>query len=88
VQLSGTMTIARSGRYELILGAEEPAELRLDGEKLLSTPGGGIRIDQASRPLAPGDHDVQVAYDDAQGTAHLLVDVYREADGEPAAPAP
>jgi hypothetical protein len=88
VQLSGTMTIARSGRYELILGAEEPAELRLDGEKLLSTPGGGIRIDQASRPLAPGDHDVQVAYDDAQGTAHLLVDVYREGDGDPAAPAP
>jgi hypothetical protein len=77
VHLSGTLILARAGRYELLLGADDTAELRIDGEPVLSTPGGGIRIEQAFRPLAEGPHPVDVTYDDADGTAHLLVDIHR-----------
>ena len=50
-------------------------------------PGGGTQIMQTSRPLAPGPHALEVTYDDANGTAHLLVDTYREPDDAPAPPA-
>jgi hypothetical protein len=78
VHLFGTLTIARAGRYELLLGADDTAVLRIDGEPVLSTPGGGIRIEQAFRSLAEGPHSIDVTYDDAAGTAHLLVDMRHE----------
>jgi hypothetical protein len=80
VALRGTLALARTGHYEVILGADESAEVLLDGKPVVSKLGPDFRVAQVSLPLAAGTHALEVTATDQDGVAHLLVDIYREGD--------
>jgi hypothetical protein len=78
--MRGTLDVARAGRYELLLGADESAELVVDGETVASKSGGQFAVVPASRTLAAGSHTLEASASDAGGIAHVLVDVHRDGD--------
>jgi hypothetical protein len=80
VRLRGTLHLARAGRYELMVGADESAELLLDGNPVVAKHGTGFAIAQVSLALTAGPHTLEARALDEAGVAHLLVDAYRETD--------
>jgi hypothetical protein len=57
----GNLIAPETGTYELTLAAAGEASVLLDGQTMLSSPGGDTRETRASVPLSAGPHPIRVA---------------------------
>ncbi len=80
MRASGMLHLERAGRYEVMLGADENAELRLDGKPVASRSSGQFGVTFASASLSKGSHALEFSASDGGDVAHVLIDIYREGD--------
>jgi hypothetical protein len=72
VQWSGVWLVDRAGAYDLFLGADDAAVLRVDGEVVLERGAAmGFPTTSASRELTAGPHRIEVDYEQRAGGMFL-----------------